>query len=209
MDARESEPRGSNGTTGHLCEGSGLARLKIILLSLVSLGVVSSIDWMTGYDGLFFVFYFVPVALCAWRLSHTVTLLMAALAGLSWLATDWLSGHQYSQAWLRYWDGFVCFLAFAILGLLMFRWQRSLDQERRARKELAEALEAVSRSNEEVRKLQSQLQVVCAWTKRINIDGKWMPLDEFLSSKLNVQISHGISPEASAELTKSLKDPAA
>lgn len=50
--------------------------------------------------------------------------------------------------------------------------------------------------------LQSQLQVVCAWTHRIRIEGKWLTLDEFLQEKLNVKVSHGISQEALAEMKK-------
>jgi hypothetical protein len=36
-------------------------------------------------------------------------------------------------------------------------------------------------------------------------EGKWVPLDEFLAKKLNVRISHGISPEAFEEIKKSLE----
>jgi hypothetical protein len=48
------------------------------------------------------------------------------------------------------------------------------------------------------------LQVVCAWTQRIQVEGKWVTLDEFLTSKLNVRISHGISPEALADIKRGL-----
>jgi len=37
---------------------------------------------------------------------------------------------------------------------------------------------------------------VCAWTKRINVEGRWVALDEFLTSKLNTKITYGVSPEA-------------
>ncbi len=180
-------------------------RLRILAVSLISLVLVSYIDWYTGYEELFFIFYFVPVAFCAWRLSQAATVMMAVLAGVGWFITDWWSGHVYSQEWLRYWNGFICFLAFALLGLIMHRWQRSLQEQRKAREELARALEEIRRSTEEIRKLQGQLQVVCAWTKRIKIDGRWISFDEFLTSKLHVSVSHGISPEAYEEIKKSLR----
>jgi hypothetical protein len=173
-------------------------RAKVVLASLASLALVSWIDWVTGYETLFFVFYFVPVATCAWYLGQTATMAMSFLCGICWVVVDWLSGQRYTHELLRYWNGFICFLAFAILGLLLHGLRRSL-------RELAQALEDVKRSNEEVRKLQSQLQVVCAWTKRIRVDGKWIPLDEFLAKKLNMHISHGISPEAFEEIKKSLE----
>ena len=72
------------------------------------------------------------------------------------------------------------------------------------RLELAATLADLSRSTEEIRKLQSGLQIVCAWTKRIQVDGQWMPLDQFLSDKLHVSISHTISPDALQAIKKSL-----
>lgn len=180
-------------------------RLGVLMLSLLSLALVSYTDWITGDEGLFFIFYFVPVAFCAWRLGQTATVLMALCAGVSWYITDLGSGHRYSQEWLRYWNAFTCFVAFAILGIVMHRWQRSLREQRRAAEGLAVALHELRKSTEEIRKLQGQLQVVCAWTKRIKIDERWIPLDEYLTDKLHVPISHGISPEAFEELKKSLK----
>ncbi len=179
--------------------------LKVLPISILSLAAVSYIDWVTGYEGLFFIFYFVPVGLCAWRLSQAATIIMSFLAGGSWLLTDWYSGHVYSQEWLRYWNSCICLLAFAILGLILNYLQRSLQEQLRAREELAKALEEVQRSTEEIRKLQGQLQVVCAWTKRIRIDGRWIPIDEYLMDKLHVPISHGISPEAFEEIKRTLK----
>jgi hypothetical protein len=173
-------------------------RAKVILAILASLMLVSWIDWVTGYESLFFVFYFVPVAICAWHLGRLTTLAISLFCGISWMVVDWLSDHHYPSELVRYWNGFTCFLAFAIVGLV-------INSLRRSMRELAQALEDVKRTSEEVRKLQSQLQVVCAWTKRIRIDGKWLSLEEFLASKLNVHVSHGISPEAFQEIKKSLE----
>ena len=47
----------------------------------------------------------------------------------------------------------------------------------------------------EIRQMLQSTPVVCAWTDRINIDGKWMRLTEFLSERLHLNVSHGISPE--------------
>ena len=173
-------------------------RARVVLASLASLALVSWIDWVTGYEFLFFVFYFVPVAICAWHLGRSATLVISLLCGICWVVVDWLSDHRYPYELLRYWNGFTCFLAFAIVGLVLNGLRRSL-------RELAQALEEAKRSSAEVRKLQSQLQVVCAWTKRIRVDGKWLSLEEFLASKLNVHVSHGISPEAFEEIKKSLQ----
>lgn len=94
----------------------------------------------------------------------------------------------------------ICFLAFAIIGLLVENLRRSLHQQLEVRQELEKALDEIRRSTAETRRLQGQLQVVCAWTKRINIEGRWVALDEFLTSKLNTQITYGVFPEAMQEV---------
>jgi len=37
---------------------------------------------------------------------------------------------------------------------------------------------------------------VCAWTQRVNYNGRWMRMEEFLWERFRVKVSHGISEEA-------------
>ncbi|HMJ05827.1 MAG TPA: PAS domain S-box protein [Chthoniobacterales bacterium] len=48
----------------------------------------------------------------------------------------------------------------------------------------------------EIERLRSGLLKVCAWTKRIELDGRWMPIEDFLSKTLNLRLTHGMSEEA-------------
>ncbi|MEY2526231.1 MAG: hypothetical protein QOE73_1002 [Verrucomicrobiota bacterium] len=45
----------------------------------------------------------------------------------------------------------------------------------------------------EIQRLQRGLLKVCAWTKRIEVNGKWIPIDEFLSKHLHFQLTPGTS----------------
>jgi PAS domain S-box-containing protein len=47
----------------------------------------------------------------------------------------------------------------------------------------------------EVMKLRKGLLKICAWTKRIEIDGRWISVDEFLSDHLHLKLTHGMSVE--------------
>jgi CHASE3 domain sensor protein len=46
-----------------------------------------------------------------------------------------------------------------------------------------------------IQRLQSII-TICAWTQRVNYNGKWMQMDEFLWKRFRVRVSHGISEEA-------------
>jgi PAS domain S-box-containing protein len=45
----------------------------------------------------------------------------------------------------------------------------------------------------EIKRLQEGLLKVCTWTKRIQVDGKWMPMDEFLTKNLHLTLTPGTS----------------
>jgi K+-sensing histidine kinase KdpD len=178
-------------------------RFKVICASLASLISLSYIDYLTGYQFLFFVFYFAPVALCGWYMGRPTVVGMAILSGFTWCFVDILSHHNYPFEVFRYLNSFICFVAFATIGLLVQGLRHSLSEQLRVRRQLEQALADLTRATEASVKLQQQLHVVCAWTKRINIEGKWIPLDEFLTDKLNAKFSYGVSPEAMQEILHS------
>jgi K+-sensing histidine kinase KdpD len=179
---------------------SKLFQLKVIAASLANLLVLSYIVYLAGYNFLFFIFFFIPVSLCGWYLGRISVVCMAILSGVSWCVVDILSNHYYPAELCRYANTVICFLAFAIIGLLLQRLRHSLTEQLRVRQDLEKTLAELNRSTGEARKLQSQLQVVCAWTKRINIEGRWVALDEFLTNTLNTKITYGVSPEAMQEV---------
>lgn len=178
-------------------------RIKVICASLASLVALSYIDYITGYQFLLFIFYFIPVALCGWYLGRRPVVIMAVLSGVSWCFVDILSDHQYPFEVFRYCNSFICFIAFAMIGLLLQGLRQSLQEQMRVRELLEQTLDDLTRSTDEARKLQQQLHVVCAWTKRIKVEGKWIAMDEFLRDKLNAKVTYGVSPEAMEEVLHS------
>ncbi|HVW84195.1 MAG TPA: PAS domain-containing protein [Bryobacteraceae bacterium] len=39
---------------------------------------------------------------------------------------------------------------------------------------------------------------ICAWTKRVRVDGKWIAIEEYLQERHGLSVSHGICPDAFA-----------
>jgi CHASE3 domain sensor protein len=46
-----------------------------------------------------------------------------------------------------------------------------------------------------IRQLQTII-TICAWTQRVNFNGKWMRMEDFLWNRFRVKVSHGISEQA-------------
>lgn len=65
-------------------------------------------------------------------------------------------------------------------------------------------LEQANANLQEIQELKDILLTVCAWTSKIRQGDKWISASEFLSSRLGINVSHSISPEAMAETTAEL-----
>lgn len=62
-------------------------------------------------------------------------------------------------------------------------------------KSLAEKNRQIEQTLNEIAKLSHAMLKVCAWTKQVEIDGKWIPIEEYLSQHLGINLTHGISKD--------------
>lgn len=65
--------------------------------------------------------------------------------------------------------------------------------------------EELARTNAEVHQLQTQLLTVCAWTKRIRAGEQWQTIEDFLTTRLHLKVTHGISDQAREEFVSHLE----
>jgi hypothetical protein len=181
----------------------------VVAVGLVMLAAVSLIDYATGNESLFLIFYFMPVALYAWLMGRGAAETMALASGVAWWVVDRAGGHVYSHELYRVWNALTCLAAFVLVAWGVSEIREHLEKQRRLSLALAETLEAHKRSTEQIRKLQSQIQTICAWTKRIRVDDEWVSFEDFLRSRLGIEVTHGMSEDAARELRKHLEDPSA
>lgn len=178
---------------------------KIIAAVGISLALVCYLDYTTGYELSISLFYLIPILLCGWNYGRSTVVATALLIGIGYWLTDKLSGHTYSHESFRIWNSFNRFAVLLVVGLVTHRLRIVLNEKERINDELKKSLEELSRSTEEIRKLQSGLQTVCAWTKRIRVGENWVTAEEFLRDQLHLKLTHTISPEARSEFVNELK----
>ncbi len=178
---------------------------KIAITVGISLMLVCYLDYITGYELTISLFYLIPILLCGWYFQRFAIVCIALLIGTGYWLTDKLSGHTYSHESFRIWNSFNRFAVLLIVGLVTHRLRLVLKERERINAELKKSLEELSQSTEEIRKLQSGLQTICAWTKRIKVGEQWVTPEEFLREQLHLKLTHTISPEASREFVNELK----
>jgi len=104
------------------------------LLLLLLLGWV---DYITGYELGFFVFYTVPIGLAAWYLGRWPGIWVALGATIAWWLADALAGAKYSSQFSFWWNSTIHFSAFVINAVTIAK----IKVELRQRHELAAKLE--------------------------------------------------------------------
>ena len=116
------------------------------LLLLLLLGWV---DYLTGYELGFFVFYSVPVGLAAWYLGRWPGIAVALGATISWWLADRFAGAQYSSIFSFWWNSTIHFSAFVINAVTIAKIKLDLNQ----RDELAVQLEVARQALRAVAKI--------------------------------------------------------
>lgn len=77
------------------------------------------------------------------------------------------------------------------------------EAEARALADAAERqrlFEELRQASEEIHRLQEGLVTVCAWTKKVRVGDEWKSVEEFLTERLHLKLSHGISEEALGQM---------
>jgi hypothetical protein len=158
------------------------------IIAVVSILILGLVDWLTGYDLNFFLFYFLPVSIGAWYVGFGASLFLAVLSALVWFGADALSGHVYSSHVYAVWNTVIRLASFLAIGWSVSKMRQALDQEHKTSKALSQALS-------EIKVLETFLPI-CAQCKKIrNKEGVWQQLEAYIGQHTNTQFSHGYCPE--------------
>jgi K+-sensing histidine kinase KdpD len=134
----------SEGGERAICErpASRVRHLRLIEISsvLILLGL-GWLDYITGYEFGFFIFYFIPVSITTWYAGRWSGLAMAVASAVAWYLSDLLAHHPYSKGYFLYWETFMRLASFLTTALTLARIREGLATERRLNEQLCRALE--------------------------------------------------------------------
>jgi diguanylate cyclase (GGDEF)-like protein len=91
-------------------------------IMVVLLGLV---DYLTGYELSFALFYLIPIALVAWFGGKRLGLLISAASAIAWFSADFLSGNRYLNPSLYVWNTLLRLGFFLVVTLLLSALQQA------------------------------------------------------------------------------------
>jgi hypothetical protein len=115
-----------------------VSRRFIIALGL--LAFVSGIDFFTGYELQFFVFYFIPIAFAALGCNKIPAYSIAIASSVCWLSVDILSRHPYNVELYRVWNTFIRMFSFILIVALIDKLKWALFVQSQLNSDLSAAM---------------------------------------------------------------------
>lgn len=99
-------------------------------LAVATIAGLFVIDYATGPEVAFSVFYLVPVAIGAWSHGVALGLPLALVSATAWLVADLLAGTGYSHPLIAAWNTTTRFTVFVVVAALLSELHRSREHER-------------------------------------------------------------------------------
>ena len=104
-------------------------RIFLALLGFIIIGGIGIIDFLTGYEFAFSVFYVLPISLVTWLTSQRFGILASLTSAVVWLSADMATGHPYTYPLIPVWNSLIRFAFFVIITLLLCALKRALQRE--------------------------------------------------------------------------------
>jgi signal transduction histidine kinase len=128
-----------------------------IAAGLVVLALIGFIDYLTGFELLFSVFYLLEVGLAAWFVGRGFGLVMSVLSVIVWIGGDVAAGAHYPNLVVPVWNAIILMVFYFIVVWLLASL-RSFHKQLEAR--VAERTQALTREMAERQRLEEEILTV-------------------------------------------------
>lgn len=147
----------------------------LVELSCVLVVVLGLLDFITGAELAFSIFYLLPVTLSVWFTDRTVGVLISCASAVSWLIADMLSTAGYSHPAVPYWNSAVLLGLFLTVAYTLAALRNSLEHE----KELArtDSLTGVSNRRRFFELIHAELHRAKRYKRPMTV--AYMDMDDF------------------------------
>jgi diguanylate cyclase (GGDEF)-like protein len=107
------------------------SKLFFITIGLMLVILVGIVDYITGYEITFSIFYLIPVAMVSWYAGRRYGILISFASAISWFLADIMAGHPYSQPLITYWNTSVSLGFFLVVTFILSQLRAELKRERK------------------------------------------------------------------------------
>lgn len=92
--------------------------------------ILGIVDYLTGFEFSFSLFYLIPVTMVAWAMNRNAGLAYSVLGASVWLISNQISGQQYSHPAIAVWNTLIRFGFYSVVTILLTELRHALEEER-------------------------------------------------------------------------------
>ena len=108
------------------------SRILPVITAAAFVCLVGLVDYTTGFEISFSVFYLLPVGMTAWQCGEGLAVFIAALSVVVWSVGDLVTGAHFSSSWVPVWNALIL-LAFYLVVVRLLTNLRGLQLDLEAR----------------------------------------------------------------------------
>ncbi|MDA8098579.1 MAG: diguanylate cyclase [Nitrospiraceae bacterium] len=102
----------------------------VFIIGILCVAVIGFLDYRTGFEIAFSVFYLLPIMLTAWFGGRTPAAILSVLAAGVWFLADFVAGHVFSSPLIAIWNALMIMAIFLIVAISLAQIRIMLNRER-------------------------------------------------------------------------------
>jgi len=107
------------------------SQLLLLVLSYLIVLFIGIVDYITGPEIAFSIFYIVPVILVVLSTNRKQGIIISLVAAMVWLGAELLARHIYSNSFIPWWNAAVRFAFFAVIANFASAFKKMYENEER------------------------------------------------------------------------------
>lgn len=107
----------------------------LLVFGLALASIVGTLDYLTGVQVSFSVFYTIPVAMMAWYIGLRYGILFSFICTFEWLFAD--LRETFAHPFIPYWNAIMRFVVFLLIALILSKLRDTVESERKAQQAAA------------------------------------------------------------------------
>lgn len=107
-----------------------LSQDTLLVIALIFMLVLGVIDYATGFEVSFALFYLIPVSLAAWFVGRDAGFLVSVVSAATWYMANSIAGESFSNPVIPLWNSASILGFFIIVTLLLSQLRHVMDHER-------------------------------------------------------------------------------
>ncbi|MCI0448881.1 MAG: sensor histidine kinase [Chlorobi bacterium] len=141
---------------------------KVFFIGFILLALIGSIDFITGVEISFSVFYLIPISIVTWYSNKNLGLILSVLGTAMWVIADIQDLSRYASPAIPYWNGLVRFSFFTIIVLLIHEIKAFKDNlEEKVKEKTADLLKEINERKKTTDELKNKTEQLSELTKRL------------------------------------------